>query len=62
MVVTETLQDSLGFYAQHVDTASQLEQLMADLHSELSSNPPLPGSFAPKKGDLCAARFVDDNW
>ena len=62
MVVTETLKNSLGLYAQHVDSGPQLEQLMADLHNELSSNPPLPGSYAAKKGDLCAALFVDDNW
>ena len=40
----------------------QLEKLMDDLHNELSSNPPLPGSYTARKGDLCAALFVDNNW
>ena len=35
---------------------------MDDLHNELSSNPPLPGSYTARKGDLCAALFVDNNW
>ena len=35
---------------------------MADLHNELSTNPPLPGSYTARKGDLCAALFVDNNW
>lgn len=35
---------------------------MDDLHTELSSNPPLPGSYTARKGDLCAALFVDNNW
>ncbi|XP_031552715.1 staphylococcal nuclease domain-containing protein 1-like [Actinia tenebrosa] len=59
--VTEP-KENLSFYAQHVETGPQLEQLMTDLHTELSSNPPLPGSYTPKKGDLCAAQFVDDSW
>ena len=40
----------------------QLEKLMDDLHNELSSNPPLPGSYTARKEDLCAALFVDNNW
>lgn len=43
-------------------TGGQLEKLMADLHNELSTNPPLPGSYTARKGDLCAALFVDNNW
>ena len=35
---------------------------MDDLHAELSTNPPLPGSYTARKGDLCAALFVDNNW
>lgn len=43
-------------------SGGQLEKLMDDLHTELSSNPPLPGSYTARKGDLCAALFVDNNW
>lgn len=35
---------------------------MAELRAELHTNPPLPGSYTPKKGDLCAAKFIDDLW
>lgn len=34
---------------------------MDDLRQEMESNPPLPGSYVAKKGDLCTARFSDDN-
>lgn len=40
----------------------QLEQLMEQLRSELEATPPLPGAFTPRSGDLCAAKFVDDQW
>ena len=39
-----------------------LETLMEQLRSELDNNPPLPGSYTPKKGDLCAAKFSDGEW
>jgi len=35
---------------------------MEQLRSELDNNPPLPGSYTPKKGDLCAAKFSDGEW
>jgi len=35
---------------------------MEQMRSELDSNPPLPGSYMPKKGDLCAAKFSDGEW
>lgn len=56
------VKENLSFYAQHAETGPQLEQLMTDLHNELSSNPPLPGSYTPRKGDLCASQFVDGSW
>lgn len=36
---------------------------MDDLRQEMESNPPLPGAYVPRKGDVCAARFSqDDQW
>ena len=35
---------------------------MEQMRTELTANPPLPGSYTPKKGDLCAAKFTDDEW
>merc|ERR1739845_34586 len=29
---------------------------------EFSNNPPLAGAYQPKKGELCAAKFVDGQW
>ncbi|XP_063402953.1 staphylococcal nuclease domain-containing protein 1-like [Mytilus trossulus] len=59
VVVTEVNED-LSFFAQYVDNGPQLEKLMEQLRTEMESNPPLPGAYSPKKGDLCAAKFSQD--
>lgn len=61
VVVTETTPE-LHFYAQAVDQGPKLEALMAKIRQEFTANPPLPGAYQPKKGDTCAAKFVDDEW
>ncbi|KAJ8315336.1 hypothetical protein KUTeg_007486 [Tegillarca granosa] len=62
VVVTE-VSDELKFYAQYVDNGPQLEKLMEQLRLEMETNPPLPGSYTPKRGDMCAAKFsADDQW
>merc|ERR1719237_1904164 len=38
------------------------ETLTEGLRTEFSTSPPLAGAYTPKKGDLCAAKFVDDQW
>ncbi len=48
-------------YAQHVDEGPKLEQLMNELRSEFSSNPPMSGAYTAKRGDLCAAKFEADD-
>lgn len=40
----------------------QLEKLMEQLRLDMSGSPPLAGSYTPKKGDLCASKFVDGEW
>lgn len=50
------------FYACNVGDGPALEKLMDGLRAEFTTNPPLAGAFNPKKGDLCAAKFVDDQW
>ncbi|GBL80625.1 Nuclease domain-containing protein 1 [Araneus ventricosus] len=65
VTITENKEDptDLIFYAQHFDEGPKLEELMSDLRQELTSNPPLVGSYTPKKGDLCAAKYsADDQW
>jgi len=61
VVITE-VNDDLSFYAQNVDTGPQLEKLMEQLRSDLGANPPITGSYSPRKGDLCAAKFSDGEW
>ncbi|KAJ1524901.1 hypothetical protein ONE63_009761 [Megalurothrips usitatus] len=61
VVVTETTPE-LHFYAQAVDLGPKLEALMAKIRQEFTANPPLAGAYQPKKGDVCAAKFVDDEW
>ena len=61
VVVTEA-RPTLQFYAQHVEDGPQLEELMDQLRQEFTTNPPLPGSHTPKKGELCASKFVDGEW
>lgn len=62
VVVTEITPD-LHFFAQSVDSGTQLEALMSQMRAELTNNPPLSGAYTPKKGELCAARFTqDEEW
>ncbi|XP_066992984.1 staphylococcal nuclease domain-containing protein 1 [Anabrus simplex] len=62
VLVIEVTPD-LHFYAQMVDQGPKLEQLMAKIHQEFATNPPLSGAYTPKKGDICAAKFsADDHW
>lgn len=60
IVVTEVGED-LKFFAQMVDNGPQLEKLMEQLRQDMAANPPLPGAYTPKRNDLCAAKFSQDN-
>lgn len=65
VIITETKDDlsDLIFYAQHCDEGPKLEELITDLRQELTTNPPVVGSYTPKKGELCAAKYsADDQW
>lgn len=60
VVVTE-ITPELHFYAQHTDQGAKLETLMSKLRKEFQDSPPLAGAFTPKRNDLCAAQFSEDN-
>jgi len=62
VVITEVSRESLNFYAQFVDDGPKLEKLMEEVNQELKANPPLPGAYTPKRGELCAAKFEDGFW
>ncbi|CAB3384819.1 Hypothetical predicted protein [Cloeon dipterum] len=54
--------DEMRFYAQREDQGSKLVAMMDELTQAFKANPPLAGAYTPKKGDLCAAKFADNNW
>ncbi|XP_046665431.1 staphylococcal nuclease domain-containing protein 1 [Homalodisca vitripennis] len=58
--VIETTPD-LHVFVQLEEQGAKLENMLGKLRQELAANPPLPGAYTPKKGDLCAAKFVEDN-
>ncbi|XP_056603535.1 staphylococcal nuclease domain-containing protein 1 [Triplophysa dalaica] len=59
--VTE-ITDGLHFYAQDVETGTQLENLMESMRAEIAAQPPVEGSFTPRRGDFCIAKFADGEW
>ncbi|XP_012259145.2 staphylococcal nuclease domain-containing protein 1 [Athalia rosae] len=62
VVVTEVTED-LHFFAQNVDQGDVLEGLLSRLRQELTANPPLPGAYNPKRGEIAVAKFTeDDQW
>jgi len=61
VLVTEVT-DEGKFYACNVSDGPSIEKLMDNLRAEFETNPPLSGAYQPKKNDLCAAKFVDNQW
>merc|ERR1719219_3178343 len=61
VLVTEVT-DEAKFYACNLSDGDALEKLMDNLREEFTSNPPLAGAYQPKKNDICAAKFVDEQW
>lgn len=59
IVVTEVTPD-LHFFAQHTDGGPKLETLMSKLRQDFKASPPTTGSYNPRRGDLCAAKFSED--
>lgn len=59
--VTE-ITDDLHFYVQDVETGTQLEKLMESMKGEIAAHPPVEGSYLPRRGDFCIAKFIDGEW
>lgn len=60
VLVTE-ITPELKFFAQHTEQGAKLESLMAKLRQDFQVSPPITGAYTPKRGDLCAAQFSEDN-
>uniref|UniRef100_A0A0A9XU00 Staphylococcal nuclease domain-containing protein 1 n=1 Tax=Lygus hesperus TaxID=30085 RepID=A0A0A9XU00_LYGHE len=61
VLIVET--GELTFWCQYAAQGQKLNALQAKLSQEMAANPPLAGSYTPKRGDLCAAKYpVDDSW
>lgn len=43
-------------------SGTQLEKLMENMRNDIASHPPVEGSYAPRRGEFCIARFVDGEW
>lgn len=43
-------------------TGGQLESLMETMRAEIAAQPPVEGSYAPRRGDYCIAKFADGEW
>ncbi|XP_027562457.1 staphylococcal nuclease domain-containing protein 1-like, partial [Neopelma chrysocephalum] len=41
---------------------AQLEKLMENMRAEVGAHPPVEGSYSPRRGDFCIAKFVDGEW
>jgi len=61
VLVTEITEEG-KIYACNVSDGPALEKMMDNLREEFTTSPPLAGAYNPKKNDLCAAKFVDDQW
>eukprot|EP00731_Ephydatia_muelleri_P029856 Em0021g379a len=61
VVVTEVSPRAV-FWVQLVAQGPHLEQVMEEMRKDLAENPPLAGSFTPKKGQMCVSRFSDGLW
>ncbi|KAK9882943.1 hypothetical protein WA026_023871 [Henosepilachna vigintioctopunctata] len=62
VIVTEITPEG-NFFVQRIAEGPKAEALNAKFRQEFQANPPLPGSFTPKRGEICAAKFsMDDEW
>lgn len=41
---------------------TQLEKLMENMRNDITNHPPVEGSYAPRRGEFCIAKFEDGEW
>jgi len=61
-VMISEVTDEGKVYGCHTKDGPALEKLMDNIREEFTANPPLAGAYQPRKNDMCAAKFVDDQW
>ena len=63
VVVTQVAEDLSHLFVQVMSNGPALAKLMDELREDFQTNPPLPGAYTPKKGDVVAAKFsADGQW
>ena len=60
-VVASEVRADGTFYVQFTKDGPELEALMGNLRVAFEATPPVAGAYKPKNGELCAARFSEDN-
>lgn len=61
-MVTEVTPEGT-FFAQSFQQGPKAEALNTKLRQEFQSNPPITGTYKPKRGEICAAKYtVDGEW
>lgn len=60
VIITNLAKDFTSFHAQQVKDGQEIEAMLQRLRQEATANPPIAGSYRPKKGDLVMAKFSED--
>lgn len=60
VIITNLAKDFTSFHAQQVKDGPEIEAMLLRLRQEATANPPIAGSYRPKKGDLVMAKFSED--
>uniref|UniRef100_A0A8C1ZHA6 Staphylococcal nuclease domain-containing protein n=1 Tax=Cyprinus carpio TaxID=7962 RepID=A0A8C1ZHA6_CYPCA len=55
-------QETLARNLQTLLGSTKLESLMESMRGEIAAQPPVEGSFSPRRGDFCIAKFGDGEW
>ncbi|CAK9298605.1 unnamed protein product [Gordionus sp. m RMFG-2023] len=64
IVVTEINPETFAFYCQAIDKGDDLIEMMTELRKCINEQQLSPSMipFVPKKGELCASKFSDNEW
>lgn len=60
VAVTDIAPGALRFSAQNIEDGAKIEKMTAEMRQTIADHPPLAGSYAAKRGDLCVAKFSED--